>query len=730
MKTKERKCTPNAKRRVKHGYTITVLLSVLLLAPTGTKAQMWRWPMAGHKAGENILSQPNSYIDKEFNCCDLFIGGEEGDVVLSPVDGKIIYVSINYHSSLDYVIGGRCDPYMTWDENIAQFVKSNSNCDPQYVSGELSICLANGQKVHLSGLNGKMRLIEGQKISAGDTIGRLAWAYKGLHKPSLNVSSSTHLDVSSDPLSPFGLKSNFHLDMEEREDPVSVEKVRDDLIVLEKAVLELYPSLNERMSNEAFHDSMEALRQWVREPVPQMDMEPLARFLHLLHDSHIARLPDRFNKKEFDFYVPVLHYLFCDDTLRVLGAGKGYEKYQGKAITSIDGISGRDYAALARKYVSLYDHNVESVMEEMVFLSPYAHFMNRGATKESKSHVVFTDGEEAEIPFTHYPVRFDYTTFPYHNIVKWGTTNLQRHPDSIYTTRQLNDSTAYLGIKTFDISKTKLDQLLLWIGENKSTNMIIDMRNNYGGDPEILNKLLACFAQQPMNRQKGSHLYVKKQGNFETLRYSDNHNREEILFPDYIQVEGKDGYYSYDSTKTSYCIMPDSNHQYTGRVYVLTNSKSISCATLFPSVLVRNRRGVSVGRETGSAYHYITALETAQIVLPNIQRTIAIPMVKIVFDTTVCDRTPWGRGLLPDYELPLTYKELTMGEDGETDLMLEYALQLIADGKYLSAEDPFAEADAPQKASRWWIWALSAICIAAIGFSFIKFYHKGRHKKE
>ena len=163
--------------------------------------------------------------------------------------------------------------------------------------------------------------------------------------------------------------------------------------------------------------------------------------------------------------------------------------------------------------------------------------------------------------------------------------------------------------------------------------------------------------------------------------------------------------------------MPDSAHQYKGRVYVLTNGRSLSCATIFPAVLVRNRRGVSVGRETGSAYHFINAYESAHIMLPNLMRVIAIPMVKVVFDTTVCARTPWGRGLLPDYNVPLTYRELLMGDDGETDVMLEYALQLIADGKYLSAADPFAESDAPKHNKHLWIWiaaAIGAIALLAI----------------
>ena len=95
-------------------------------------------------------------------------------------------------------------------------------------------------------------------------------------------------------------------------------------------------------------------------------------------------------------------------------------------------------------------------------------------------------------------------------------------------------------------------------------------------------------------------------------------------------------------------------------------------------------------------------------------------MIKMVFDTTVCERTPWGRGLLPDYELPLSYNEITMGADGETDVMLDYALQLIADGKYLSEKDPFAEIDAPKtdenpkSDTRLWIWIVVALSIISV----------------
>ena len=575
----------------------------------------------------------------------------------------------------------------------------------------ISIRIADGRKIHITGLRGEYKFKDGQKISAGDTIGRLAYSYKSIHKPSLRIEVSTAQSTSDDPMTPFGLESRFHLKKLQREDPISVENLRKDLTLLENAILELYPSLNEVMSDEEFHNGMEALRQSVTEPVfPRLNI-PLLSFPSLLHDSHLAMLRDNFEVKQLDLYTPVFYNSWCNDTMRVMVTTKGFEQYAGRVIKSIDGVTASDYAKQVYKYIDLYDLDVQSHKEETcVELGMFNVILNRNATADTKSHIVFDDGEEIDIPYCKHPGKFITEGTKLHKMLQWQYINTMIFSDSVYTTRHLNDSTDYLSIRTFDLYDLHLEEVLQWIGDSKAPNMIIDLRNNDGGDVYVLNKLLACFAQQPMNRQRGGYLYVKKQGNFETLRYSENHSNDEIIFPKYKQLEGKHGYYCFDSTLTSSCIMPDSSHQYTGRVYVLTNGNSLSAATIFPAVLVRNRRGVSVGRETGSSYHFITAMEFADIRLPSSLRVIRIPMVKVVFDTTVCERTPWGRGLLPDYELPLSYNEITMGADGETDVMLEYALQLIADGKYLSDNDPFAEVDDPKDNEvsntcncPWWI---------------------------
>ena len=223
---------------------LNILLFLLFLTPAGSSAQTWVWPMAGHKAGENIVSAPNSYINDEFNCCYIFISGEEGDHIVSPVEGTILYADISYWPKIGFTKSYKTDDSKTWDENLRD-IEVIADVDPQYLSGYIHILIADGRKVAMSGLRGDYKFRKGQHVSAGDTLGRLGWSYKGVRKPSLLLLVSLPNSVSSDPMSPFGLESNFRLEIAEREDPLPVEKMREDLTVLEEAMKEIYPSLND-----------------------------------------------------------------------------------------------------------------------------------------------------------------------------------------------------------------------------------------------------------------------------------------------------------------------------------------------------------------------------------------------------------------------------------------------------------------------------------------------------
>ena len=118
-------------------------------------------------------------------------------------------------------------------------------------------------------------------------------------------------------------------------------------------------------------------------------------------------------------------------------------------------------------------------------------------------------------------------------------------------------------------------------------------------------------------------------------------------------------------------------------------------------------------------------MKFADIQLPNSKIQVHIPLVKEVFDDVVNERVPYGRGLLPDYEVPVTYEEFFTAEN---DIILEKAIELIDEGKYLG-EDPFeakgnAMSDKPSGRKSLYLYLLLGI-LAVVSLVWLVRKRKG-----
>ncbi len=695
-----------------------LIVIALIALPHAVLAQSMLWPVAGKETGTDILCKPQEYLEQQLNFGSLFVGGSEDDWVVSPADGVIQNIGIVYMNDLNSLLYGSFDPAKTLDDNL-RATDFKRGLDPKYNNVSISIALKDGSRLNISGLRGDTRFKTGQNVCAGDTLGRFAYSYKAYKEHSLKISISGRDGKAIDPMTPFGLVSTFVAPGKlTRENPMPVEKLREDLSVLEAAFCDLYPSLEAHMPEAAFHAYMDSIRQTIQEPKDPGDpfRMILSRILTDLPDSHIYRYKDPVPGAGSGKF-PGFYMMWCDDTLSVLLANEAYTKYEGMTVARVDGIPAEEYARRFDSFFYLYDTGIESTMAEAkVLLGQFGAAMHLGEDKERKLDVEFSDGSHALVPFQKgtRPYKIGET---YRRAFYWSVLNQKRSEDDVFEMKRLNDSVACLALRTFDLNDIQLEAVVDSLAACDRPNLIVDVRNNAGGDVRVLMKLLSCLADSPMDRQKGGYDRVKKRGRIDVLKYSLNYSGDIDMFPEYEPRKGEDGYFCVDTIETCSVVMPDPEVHYGGRIYVLTNGHSYSAATLFPSVLIRNRRGVSVGRETGSGYHFMTALKFADIRLPNSLQTFRIPMVQLVFDTTVTARTPAGRGLLPDYPLPLTRYEVMQGEDGQMDVMLDYCLSLIAEGKYLSPEDPFAEADAPKtepKSIIIWL-AFSALAVLALG---------------
>ncbi len=666
-----------------------VLAAVVVFTSSSKAEPQFLWPIKGVETGNGIISKPQQYIGKELNFSNLIIGADEGSEVLAPCDGKITGLNVMWLTAINQSMSS--SGFETFNEGIAAVVEhGNLPVRPQYVSGCIRIRTEDGRNLFVMGLRGDIRFKTGMKISKGDVIGTVGYAYKGFETPHIMVSVSTAKGTSSDPMSSFGLETTFVAPGKLKvPESLTAAQATEDFNILMDAYKELFPSLDEIVSPEEFEVFRNSALEEMKDGMNYVDFFKTVRrttSAELVHDSHVSILtPDprieRINGSGAAAYYPNLMLGIIKDTIFVTQATRDLGDMVGKRVVSIDGKTSDEIISGVEKRITGYDGDNES-HRHYIKLRAWNYIYENEVSKPRTSIIRFEDGSEYK------DVWIDLAKAYYTPVLSTRLGYYKRMYEasvSGWNYEDLNDSTGLLSISTFVLNDVELEELVKAVDDaSDKANMIIDVRFNNGGHVPVMNRILSLFIDKPSVMVE-SYSKVNSNSTFESFRYCMNFTPDMTLFEDFKEIKGKTGFYGepeafYDK------LEPDSLVNYKGRVYILTNETSVSAATYFPAFLVRNHRAVTVGRETKTGYHYMTALKFADILLPNSMIQVRIPLVKDVFDEVVTPRTPYGRGLLPDYEVPLTYEELYTAEN---DMILDKALELIEEGKYLG-ENPFA----------------------------------------
>lgn len=677
---------------------LTLLVSQTLLAQSGNMT----WPIPDAQAGEGIIGRPQQYIDGGLNYDSLFISAPEGTDVICPEDGVISRFSVDFWESLDYVTSYSSSK-STFDEMIREVIdgKEAVNIDSKYLSGAITISLADGRKLHISGLTGDIPFKTGQRVSKGEIIGKVGYSYKAFKEPHIQLALSASNTTSDDVMTPFGIESTFVAWTGPKEF-LNEDEAKEDISVLIEAFRECYPSLYDVVTDEQLDAFTLKSGEKCKDGISYDDFFLIVRSAtsaELVHDSHIAVLTDNPFRDKRKWYSNL--NLFSSDGRLFVGQGrKGYEDYLLKTVASVDGEPADSIILRMRRMCTQFDGKNESIAKEVLLKAPNWVY-NFDYSKQKTSRIVFADGTETTDTWTTKSGLYTpsaTTDKPY-----WS--RYVRSFDEPVRFSHLNDSTAYFALRTFELNQVQIETIEDSIKAFSAVpNMVIDMRNNPGGRIEVLERMVSYFLEKPSTPLK-SYKKVNSNTTYNSFAHSGNHSAKEIMFPEYSVVEGRDGFYDYTGSDNS--IKPDSLVHYSGHLYILTDETSFSAASEFPAYLVRNNRAVTVGRETGSGYHYMTADKFVDIMLPNSKIQVRIPLIQEVFDEEITERTPAGRGLLPDYEVPITYEEIYTADN---DPVLDKALELIADGCYRSAYI-FQETYVPEKSSKILYIALAALLL-------------------
>ncbi len=684
-----------------------LLVITIAISSTNSLAQEYLWPVAGAKPGANILYAPQSYIESEHNLAALFVAVPEGTPILCPTDATITHYGALYNQSLNYHYSFGGEPNQTLNE-IVNHAREHfgKEYDPKFISGDISISVGNGIKIHITGLLSDRVFKSGQKLKRGDTLGVSGYCYIKINEPSIEIAMSKYGKVS-DPMTPFGIKSTFIAPAAiVKIDSLTKEQAISDIDTLFAAVEELVPSLHKIVSAEEYKDLHQEIVKYIREKEStQISTESFRhvvrdRFNPVVHDSHIYLYPYAWQKETYNnpSTQPRAFIGWQRDTLRLYLTEEKYKEHIGKEIVEVNGISADSALTQALTFPTDYDADVESMIEcDLAFTA----FSRLFTTKSGWDMTLkFADGTEVFLPEVKGRIKEAENFFNFRLVNKH---------EGMFDTKMLNDSVAYLGISTFALSEIAVEDIGRFVDsieKQKIKNIIVDVRGNPGGWIEPLDRIFSFFATDTIEVESFSR--VNKVAGFKYLDLTTNYIGTDTLFDGFEPHETIEGFVS--KNYTANVLRPDSVINYTGRLYILTDQSSCSAATLFPAMAIRSHRGVTVGRETNSAYHYITALKFGELRLPNSTLTLRLPLVEEWFDTVVNKRVPFGRGVIPDYEIPITHSEM-LWENGDT--ILNYALRLIAEGKYLKGENPFYKEPKTQDHNDWMVWG-SIIGIGAV----------------
>lgn len=237
--------------------------------------------------------------------------------------------------------------------------------------------------------------------------------------------------------------------------------------------------------------------------------------------------------------------------------------------------------------------------------------------------------------------------------------------------KYLKKNVAYLRISSFlkwhrarfkQDFYTLYDSVFTALKKNHTENLILDLRNNEGGDGTG-EKLLTYLLTKPYKHFASAE--VKFVGYAPVADYLEN--GKDPFFADSLVYRTNTGMYS---LRNKYMLLldeqqPDINH-YRGKLYVLINGASGSMASVVASFLKGNKRAIFIGEESGGTMEGNTSHQSARLVLPNTKIRVAIPLVK----TTNAVSFTKGRGVMPDYPITPNIRDILKGVDTELNFTL------------------------------------------------------------
>lgn len=418
----------------------------------------------------------------------------------------------------------------------------------------------------------------------------------------------------------------------------SVSELQTDFKFLQVTLEKTHPNLYLYTPKEKLNLFFDSLYKCIVKPLSELEFYNLVTLINSkVKDGHTMLLPSEeagnyFNEnaKFFPFYISILNNRLYVN----MNCSADTSIKEGAEILNINGSNTKDIL----KYLltrQIRDGNNQTY-PVWILTTYFKEYFSFSFGHPNSFSIKYKTSKANNLTKTINALPKDSIRF--YRQLKYAKRNAiptEKQGITLQTNKQL--SIATLSIKRFDADILKsvykqdfdstIKEIFNDIYEDHIQNLILDIRNNQGGDFETGKLLLSYLLRQP-------------------IKYLPYCSESETITP--------------------------KQNGFKGNLYVLINGGSFSSAVILSSYLETTKRAVFIGEETGGNKIIISG-NPIDTILPNTKIALAIATSKYVIRKNL----NLGNGILPKYHTTFTIDNIIT----EKDITKELALSIISKGK-------------------------------------------------
>jgi len=292
-----------------------------------------------------------------------------------------------------------------------------------------------------------------------------------------------------------------------------------DLNYLQKRITEVHYDLDDVMTEEAFNSMFNELKASIDELSDEQTLVEIMKIMGRLGSGHNFIIPTA-SKVGALKRLPIQIYQFTDG-MYIVDAEESFEKWIGYQVASI-GDMPVDKALEKTNEVNARDNDMQTLWLGPYFLTMTDVLKGLGIT-ENENQVILTlrDTKGKSEKVTMEPINWNFTGFPITPPLKKESQPLYLSKiDNIFWYESILENQA-IYIK-FNSVQDKNDQSLKdftleiqnQINQKKAQYLVLDLRDNSGGNGAIRNHMLKLLVKFEANKPKGKIFVLMGRGTY------------------------------------------------------------------------------------------------------------------------------------------------------------------------------------------------------------------------